>query len=334
MKNEILHNFSCNKLGNTPYSNCNSSFKAKNWRKKRKADYCCWLKNSILEENKTKSTVDTDSNEESNGTAGLQKVNPQNKNNAISETQNIEPSKQPKNQKQPELSQAQPIQPKQPQQTSPQPPKVPQETIPKEQPKPTSRPIIPPVTSTPKTATQPVISESTGNHASSKPVQNTITASNSNISNNSGHKNTPSNSGTSHGNKNGNTANGSSTGSKNGNGTGTSGNSTSSGNGNDKKSGSTRGGGCHEGTDFSVSYRETLEMPQGSQRLNREFNVVVNVTVKFTRGGGISVISASGASSMFLNEAKRAAKGIRINFKTNNCSSGVITKPFRFKQTH
>ena len=46
---------------------------------------------------------------------------------------------------------------------------------------------------------------------------------------------------------------------------------TSSGNGNDKKSGSTRGGGCHEGTDFSVSYRETLKMPQGSQRLNREF---------------------------------------------------------------
>lgn len=298
--------------------------------KKEKQTIVVDLKNSILEENRTKSTFDTDSNEESNGTAELQKGNPQNKNNAISKTQNIEPSKQPKNPKQPELSPAQPIQPKQ----APQPPKVPQETIPKEQPKTTSRPITPPVTSTPKTSTQPVISQSTGNSASSKPVQNTITASNSNISNNSGHKNTPSNSGTSHGNKNGNTANGSSTGSKNGNGTGTSGNSTSSGNGNDKKSGSTRGGGCHEGTDFSVSYRETLEMPQGSQRLNREFNVVVNVTVKFTRGGGISVISASGASSMFLNEAKRAAKGIRINFKTNNCSSGVITKPFRFKQTH
>ena len=302
--------------------------------KKEKQTIVVDLKNSILEENNTKSTVDTDSNEESNGTAGLQKGNPQNKNNAISEAQNIEPSKQPKNPKQPELSPSQPIQPKQPQQPLPQPPKVPQETIPKEQPKPTSHPIIPPVTSTPKNATQPVISQSTGNSASSKPVQNTITASNSTISNNSGHKNTPSNSGTSHGNKNGNTANGSSTGNKNGNGTGTSGNSTSSGNGNDKKSGSTRGGGCHEGTDFSVSYRETLEMPQGSQRLNREFNVVVNVTVKFTRGGGISVISASGASSIFLNEAKRAAKGIRINFKTNNCSSGVITKPFRFKQTH
>ena len=302
--------------------------------KKEKQTIVVDLKNSILEENKTKSTVDTDSNEESNGTSGLQKGNLPNKNNAISEAKNIEPSKQPKNPKQPELSPSQPIQPKQPQQPLPQPPKVPQETIPKEQPKPTSHPIIPPVTSTPKNTTQPVISQSTGNSASTKPVQNTITASNSTISSNSGHKNTPSNSGTSHGNKNGNTANGSSTGNKNGNGTGTSGNSTSSRNGNDKKSGSTWGGGCHEGTDFSVSYRETLEMPQGSQRLNREFNVVVNVTVKFTRGGGISVISASGASSIFLNEAKRAAKGIRINFKTNNCSSGVITKPFRFKQTH
>ena len=55
------------------------------------------------------------------------------------------------------------------------------------------------------------------------------------------------------------------------------------------------------------SYRETLEMPQGSQRLNREFNVVVNVTVKFTRGGWhLQLISASGASSIFLNEAKKS----------------------------
>ena len=77
--------------------------------KKEKQTIVVDLKNSILEENKTKSTVDTDSNEESNGTAGLQKGDTQNKNNAISETQNIEPSKQPKNPKQPELA---PVQPK------------------------------------------------------------------------------------------------------------------------------------------------------------------------------------------------------------------------------
>ena len=237
--------------------------------KKEKQTIVVDLKNSILEENNTKSTADTDNNEESNGTAGLQKGNPQNKNNAISEAQNIEPSKQPKNLKQPKLTPAQPIQPKQPQQPAPQPPKVPQNTIPNEQPKPTSRPIIPPVTSTPKNATQPVISQSTGNSASSKPAQNTITASNSTISNNSGHKNTPSNSGTSHGNKNGSIGNGNSTGNKNGNGTGTSGNSTSSGNGNDKKSGSTRGGGCRRGVDFSVSYNSHLEVPTANQRLKR-----------------------------------------------------------------
>ena len=62
--------------------------------KKEKQTIVVDLKNSILEENKTKSTVDTDSNEESNGTAGLQKGNPQNKNNAISKAQNIEPNKQ------------------------------------------------------------------------------------------------------------------------------------------------------------------------------------------------------------------------------------------------
>ena len=294
--------------------------------KKEKQTIVVDLKNSILEENKTKSTVDTDSNKESNGTAGLQKGNPQNKNNAISEAQNIEPSKQPKNPKQPELSQAQPIQPKQPQQTLPQPPKVPQETIPKEQPKPTSHPIIPPVTSTPKNATQPVISQSTGNSASTKPVQNTITASNSTISNNSGHKNTLSNSGISHGNKNGNTANGNSTGNKNGNGTGTSGNSTSSGNGNDKKSGSTRGGGCRRGVDFSVSYNSHLEVPTANQRLKRKETIIA--TIRFTRGGSVSIQSVTGGNSQSQAAARRAASNVHVSFLTNNCSSGIVTLQF------
>ena len=294
--------------------------------KKEKQTIVVDLKNSILEENKTKSTVDTDSNEESNGTAGLQKGDTQNKNNAISETQNIEPSKQPKTLKQPELPPSQPIQPKQPQQPLPQPPKVPQETIPKEQPKPTSRPIIPPVTSTLKTATQPVISQSTGNSASTKPVQNTITASNSTISNNFGHKNTPSNSGTSHGNKNGNTANGNSTSNKNGNGTGTSGNSTSSGNGNDKKSGNTRGGGCRRGVDFSVSYNSHLEVPTANQRLKRKETIVA--TIRFTRGGSVSIQSVTGGNSQSQAAARKAASNVHVSFLTDNCSSGIVTLQF------
>lgn len=297
--------------------------------KKEKQTIVVDLKNSILEENKTKNTVDMDSNEESNGTAGLQKGNPQNKNNAISEAQNIEPSKQTKNLKQPELSPAQPIQPiqpKQPQQPLPQPPKVPQETIPKEQPKPTSHPIIPPVTSTPKTATQPVISQSTGNSASTKPVQNTITASNSTISNNSGHKNASSSSETSHGNKNGNTTNGSSTGNKNGNGTRTSGNSTSSGNANDKKSGSTRGGGCRRGVDFSVSYNSHLEVPTANQRLKRKETIIA--TIRFTRGGSVSIQSVTGGNSQSQAAARRAASNVHISFLTNNCSSGIVTLQF------
>ena len=294
--------------------------------KKEKQTIVVDLKNSILEENKTKSTVDTDSNEESNGTSGLQKGNLPNKNNAISEAKNIEPSKQLKNPKQPELSPSQPIQPKQPQQPLSQPPKVPQETIPKEQPKPTSHPIIPPVTSTSKNATQPVISQSTGNSASTKPVQNTITASNSTISNNSGHKNTLSNSGISYGNKNGNTANGSSTGNKNGNGTGTSGNSTSSGNGNDKKSGSTRGGGCRRGVDFSVSYNSHLEVPTANQRLKRKETIVA--TIRFTRGGSVSIQSVTGGNSQSQAAARRAASNVHISFLTNNCSSGIVTLQF------
>jgi len=294
--------------------------------KKEKQTIVVDLKNSILEENKTKSTVDTDSNEESNGTSGLQKGNPQNKNNAISKAQNIEQNKLPKNLKQPKLTPAQSIQPKQPQQPLPQPPKVPQNTIPKEQPKPTSHPIIPPVTSTPKNATQPVISQSTGNSASSKPAQNTITASNSTISNNSGHKNTPLNSGTSHGNKNGNTANGSPAGNKIGNGTGTSGNSTSSGNGNDKKSGSTRGGGCRRGVDFSVSYNSHLEVPTANQRLKRKETIVA--TIRFTRGGSVSIQSVTGGNSQSQAAARRAASNVHVSFLTYNCSSGTVTLQF------
>ena len=292
--------------------------------KKEKQTIVVDLKNSILEENKTKSTVDTDSNEESNGTSGLQKGNLPNKNNAISEAQNIEPSKQPKNPKQPKLTPAQPIQPKQPQQPAPQPPKVPQNTILKEHPKSSSSPIIPPVTSTPKNATQPVISQSTGNSASTKPVQNTITASNSTISNNSGHKNTPSSSGTSHGNKNGNTTNGSITGNKNGN--GTNGNSTSSGNGNDKKSGSTRGGGCRRGVDFSVSYNSHLEVPTANQRLKRKETIVA--TIRFTRGGSVSIQSVTGGNSQSQAAARRAASNVHVSFLTNNCSSGIVTLQF------
>lgn len=294
--------------------------------KKEKQTIVVDLKNSILEENKTKSTVDTDSNEESNGTSELQKGNLPNKNNAISEAKNIESSKQPKNPKQPELSPSQPIQPKQPQQPLPQPPKVPQNTPPKEQPKPTSHPIIPPVTSTPKNATQPVISQSTGNSASIKPVQNTITTSNSTIHNNSGHKNTPSNSGISHGNKNGNTANGNSTSNKNGNGTGTSGNSTSSGNGNDKKSGSTRGGGCRRGVDFSVSYNSHLEVPTANQRLKRKETIIA--TIRFTRGGSVSIQSVTGGNSQSQAAARRAASNVHVSFLTNNCSSGIVTLQF------
>ena len=291
--------------------------------KKEKQTIVVDLKNSILKENNTKSTADTDNNEESNGTAGLQKGNPQNKNNAISEAQNIEQNKLPKNPKQPKLSPAQPIQPKQP---APQPPKVPQNTIPKEQPKSSSRPIIPSVTSNPKNATQPVISESTGNSASTKSVQNTITASNSTISNNSGHKNTPPNSGTSHGNKNGNTANGSPAGNKNGNGTGTSGNSTSSGNGNDKKSGSTRGGGCRRGVDFSVSYNSHLEVPTANQRLKRKETIVA--TIRFTRGGSVFIQSVTGGNSQSQAAARRAASNVHVSFLTDNCSSGTVTLQF------
>ena len=285
------------------------------------------LKNSVLEENRTRSTVDTNNDEESNGTAGLQRGNSQNKNAVNSQVYNTEPNRT-KNPKQPELSpatQAQP-QPRQPQQPSPQPPKIPQNIPPKEQPKPASQPIIPTTASTAKTTTQTTVPQITTNSTSIKPAQNSGTASSLGTSNNSGHKIGTSNSGVSHGNKNGNTNNGSITGSKNGRGTGTSGNSTSAGNEKDKPSGSTRGGGCRRGVDFSVSYNSHLQLPAANQRLKRKETIVA--TIRFTRGGSVSIQSVTGGNSQSQAAARRAASNVHVNFLTNNCSSGVVTLQF------
>lgn len=302
--------------------------------KKEKQTIIVDLKNSVLEENRTKSTVDTNNDEESNGTAGLKRGNTQNKNTVNSESFNTKPNKVKKIQYS-KLPKIQPVQPAQsiqlqPQQPLTQPPKVPQDIPPKETPKIASRPIISPTVSTPKSSAQPVISQTASNSTSTK-LSKTTGVSNSGVSSNSehtGHKNRMSNSGTSYGNKNGNTDNGSVRGSRRGRGTGTSGNSASAGNGSDKKSGSTRSGGCHEGTDFSVSYSGHLKAPVAAERLGKTGTVMVRV--RFTRGGSVSIVSVTGGNSVLQAAARRAASGIHVNFKTSNCSSGTVTKPFTF----
>ena len=54
------------------------------------------------------------------------------------------------------------------------------------------------------------------------------------------------------------------------------------------------------------------------------------VKIKFTRGGSVSILGASGGNSVLQAQAIQGARGIHINFITDNCSSGVVRKPFTF----
>ena len=110
--------------------------------------------------------------------------------------------------------------------------------------------------------------------------------------------------------------------------TGSAGNSASVGQGKDKSSGTVNSSGCKEGRDFSVSYNSHLKLPVVAQRLGK--TVTVMVKIKFSRGGSVSILGASGGNSVLQAQAIQGARGIHINFITDNCSSGVVRKPFTF----
>ena len=69
-------------------------------------------------------------------------------------------------------------------------------------------------------------------------------------------------------------------------------------------------------------------MPVAAQRLGK--SVTVMVKISFTRGGSVSILGASGGNSVLQAQAIQNARGIHINFITNNCSSGIVRKPFTF----
>ena len=66
---------------------------------------------------------------------------------------------------------------------------------------------------------------------------------------------------------------------------------------------------------FTVSYNPNLKYPIAAQRLGNKGVVVVMVKLRFNNSGSVSVISASGGSGIFQQEAKSAASRIRVNVK-------------------
>ena len=133
----------------------------------------------------------------------------------------------------------------------------------------------------------------------------------------------------------GNTAGGSHSGQVSGNhGTSSSGNGHS-GTGSGKSSGESGEGKntnvCNEGKDFTVSYNPNLKYPVAAQRLGNKGTVVVMVRFRFNSSGSVSVISASGGSGVFQQEAKSAASRIRVNIKNPDTLKCTISKPFKFE---
>lgn len=88
---------------------------------------------------------------------------------------------------------------------------------------------------------------------------------------------------------------------------------------------------CNEGKDFIVSYNPDLSYPTGAQRLGNKGTVTVLARFSFNSSGSVSVISVSGGSSIFQQEARRAAGRIRVKIKNPETLKCTITKPFTFE---
>ena len=88
---------------------------------------------------------------------------------------------------------------------------------------------------------------------------------------------------------------------------------------------------CNEGKDFTVSYNPNLKYPVAAQRLGNKGTVVVMVRFRFNSSGSVSVISASGGSGVFQQDAKNAASRIRVNIKNPDTLKCTISKPFKFE---
>ena len=88
---------------------------------------------------------------------------------------------------------------------------------------------------------------------------------------------------------------------------------------------------CNEGKDFTVSYNPNLKYPVAAQRLGNKGTVVVMVRFRFNSSGSVIVISVSGGSGVFQQEAKSAASRIRVNIKNPDTLKCTISKPFKFE---
>ena len=88
---------------------------------------------------------------------------------------------------------------------------------------------------------------------------------------------------------------------------------------------------CNEGKDFTVSYNPNLSYPIAARRLGDKGIVTVSVKFYFNSSGSVSVISVSGGSAIFQQEARKAASKIRVKIKNPETLKCTISKSFEFE---
>lgn len=88
---------------------------------------------------------------------------------------------------------------------------------------------------------------------------------------------------------------------------------------------------CNEGKDFTVSYNPNLSYPIAARRLGDKGIVTVSVKFHFNSSGSVSVISVSGGSAIFQQEARKAASKIRVKIKNPETLKCTISKSFEFE---
>lgn len=88
---------------------------------------------------------------------------------------------------------------------------------------------------------------------------------------------------------------------------------------------------CNEGKDFTVSYNPNLSYPIAARRLGDKGVVTVSVKFHFNSSGSVSVISVSGGSAIFQQEARKAASKIRVKIKNPETLKCTISKSFEFE---
>ena len=88
---------------------------------------------------------------------------------------------------------------------------------------------------------------------------------------------------------------------------------------------------CNEGKDFTVSYNPNLSYPIAARRLGNKGVVTVSVKFYFNSSGSVSVISVSGGSAIFQQEARKAASKIRVKVKNPETLKCTISKSFEFE---